>query len=78
MPGAEDTEKVKAILDVKKNTTHEELCKDMPEEFKLMLDHMTKVEYTEDPGYDHLINLMEECAKNNGLGSRDNLRYEWQ
>jgi hypothetical protein len=57
-------DRYKRILDKKKETTSEELCKDFPEEFKYYMDYTKNLGYTENPDYEKLkknfLNLVRE------------------
>ena len=53
-------DRYKKILDKKKETTSEQLCKGFPEEFKDFLEYAKNLEYTEEPKYDLVTNKMEE------------------
>ena len=57
-------DRYKRILDKKKETTSEELCKDFPEEFKYYMDYTKNLGYTENPDYERLkknfLNLVRE------------------
>lgn len=62
---------------MKQNTTHEELCNNLPPQLKLMLDHVYELAYEEEPKYDYLIQLLEECGKENGEGGYDDWKFSW-
>ena len=47
-------DRYKKILDKKKETTSEELCKDFPEEFKYYIDYTKNLGYSENPDYQKL------------------------
>ena len=78
------------ILEKKKETTSEELCKNFPEEFRYYIDYTRNLGYTENPDYDKLRNnflylVREKMCTNfdfvydwtskSDLGKRDN-NYE--
>ena len=47
-------DRYKKILDKKKETTSEQLCKNFPDEFREYLEYCRNLEYTENPKYDKL------------------------
>ena len=47
-------DRYKKILDKKKETTSEQLCKNFPDEFREYLEYCRNLEYTETPKYDKL------------------------
>ncbi len=47
-------DRYKKILDKKKGTTSNELCKDFPEEFKYFIDYTRNLGYAENPDYEKL------------------------
>ena len=49
-------DRYKKILDKKKQTTSEQLCKDFPDEFREYLEYSRNLEYTEEPKYEILKN----------------------
>ena len=57
-------DRYKRILDKKKETTSDELCRDFPEEFKYYIDYTRNLGYSENPNYGILkknfINLVRE------------------
>ena len=69
-------DRYKKILDKKKETTSEELCKGFPDEFKEFLEYSRNLEYTEEPKYDkykeQFYNLV--CNK---LGESFDYVYDW-
>ena len=69
-------DRYKKILDKKKETTSEELCKGFPDEFREYLEYSRNLEYTEEPKYDkykeQFYNLV--CNK---LGESFDYVYDW-
>ena len=69
-------DRYKKILDKKKETTSEELCKGFPDEFREYLEYSRNLEYTEEPKYDQykekFYNLV--CDK---LGESFDYVYDW-
>ena len=60
--------KYQKILEKKKSTSSEELCKNFPIEFKQYIDYTKKLGYTENPNYDKLrkkfINVLTTMKEN--------------
>ena len=48
-----------------KNDNLEELCEGLPEEFKVYMDHVRNLGYTEAPRYDYLRRLFQRAFKRN-------------
>ena len=69
-------DRYKKILDKKKETTSEQLCKNFPEEFKEYLEYSRNLEYTEQPKYDKLKNKFYNlvCSK---MGESFDYVYDW-
>lgn len=61
--GKED--KYQKILQKKKETAVEELCKGFPEEFAQLINNVKKLSYTDDPDYGYLKSLLEKVMKDN-------------
>jgi serine/threonine protein kinase len=61
------------IKEVKMLINNEELCKEVPECFKLYLDHCTKLKYKETPNYAYLQNLFSDAAKLHNT----EFKFEW-
>jgi serine/threonine protein kinase len=61
--GKED--KYQKILQKKKETPVEELCKGFPEEFAMLINNVKKLSYTDDPDYGYLRSLLEKIMKDN-------------
>jgi serine/threonine protein kinase len=62
-------DRYKKILNKKKETSSEELCKGFPEEFKDFVEYTRNLEYTEQPDYDNLRNkfiylVTKKCGEN--------------
>jgi casein kinase 1 len=77
-------EKFENILNKKIEIDLENLCKDLPREIKLFLEHCRKLEFTEDPDYVYLSRLIKsvirrECPDVNieNLGNLESLQYDW-
>ena len=68
-------EKYTMILDKKKNITSEELCKNLPKYIELYVGYVKNLEYEEDPEYDYLKSLFEECIR--GMNETYDNIYDW-
>ena len=69
-------DRYKKILDKKKETTSEQLCKNFPEEFKEYLEYSRNLEYTEQPKYDKLKNKFYNLVCNK-MGESFDYVYDW-
>ena len=75
LPWSKDGNK-KKILNKKINTSLDELCEELPNEFKEFISYARKLEFTERPNYDYLKELLIRAAKNNGI-DLDKVEYDW-
>jgi len=71
--GKED--KYQKILQKKKDTPVEDLCKSFPNEFAEFIVYVKKLSYTDDPDYNYLRGLLEKIMKDNKYES-DNV-WDW-
>ncbi len=69
-------ERYQKILEKKKETTSEELCKNFPEEFQEYVTYTRNLGYTDDPDYDMLKGLFSSllCDK---MGENFDFIYDW-
>ena len=51
-------EKIKIILEIKKNIKNEELAQGLPHEIKLFMDYVSKLKFEEEPNYNYLKKLI--------------------
>ncbi len=72
LPGRTKQEKYAQIKKKKKETTIDELCKDVPEEFKEFMHYCRGLSFTQDPDYGYIIGLFESCMKKNGYDTTPN------
>ena len=68
-------DRYKKILDKKKETTSEELCRNYPNEFYKYVDYTKNLEYTENPDYDMLKQLFLTVVSN--LKEKMDYIYDW-
>ena len=68
-------DRYKKILDKKKETTSEELCRNYPNEFYKYVDYTKNLEYTENPDYDMLKQLFLTVVAN--LKEKMDYIYDW-
>lgn len=66
-------QKLRQIYHVKKMTPLHKLCEDLPDCFENYLKCVRKLNFTERPNYEYLINLFKDTAKEENI----NLKYEW-
>ena len=52
-------EKVRAIYDMKKSTSHDELCTNVSHKIKEMLEYAYSLDYAETPNYDYMNFLLK-------------------
>ena len=52
-------DKVRAIYDIKKSTSHDELCKNVSHKIKEMLEYVYSLDYAETPNYDYMNFLLK-------------------
>ena len=69
-------DRYKKILDKKKETTSEQLCKNFPDEFREYLEYSRNLEYTEDPKYEKLRNQFYDLVCNK-MGDSFDFVYDW-
>ena len=63
------------IMEKKQSTTPEELCKDLPEEFKKYVEYTRGMEYEQDPDYAFLTGLLEAILAKEG--AEMDYIYDW-
>ena len=69
-------DRYKKILDKKKETTSEQLCKNFPDEFREYLEYSRNLEYTENPKYEKYRNKFYELVCNK-MGESFDFVYDW-
>jgi len=69
-------DRYKKILDKKKETSSEQLCKGFPEEFKDFLEYAKNLEYTEEPKYEKYKNKFYNLVTNK-LEENFDYVYDW-
>jgi casein kinase 1 len=60
-------EKYQGIMRVKASTSTKTLCQDIPNEFKLFIDHVKSLDFIEKPNYKYLRGLIRQCMVNHNL-----------
>ena len=68
-------DRYKKILEKKKETSSEELCRGFPDEFKQYVHYTKNLEYDQNPDYDFLKQLFVNIIKN--LNGRMDYIYDW-
>ena len=69
-------DRIKKILDKKKETSPEELCENFPDEFREFIEYSRNLEYTEEPKYDKFKNKFYNLVQNK-LGENFDYIYDW-
>ena len=69
-------DRIKKILDKKKETSVDELCHNFPEEFREYIDYCRNLEYKEEPKYDKFKNKFYNLVKNKLKQNFDYI-YDW-
>ena len=69
-------DRYKKILDKKKETSSEQLCKGFPDEFREYLEYSRNLEYAEEPKYEKLKNKFYNLICNK-LGESFDFIYDW-
>jgi len=77
LPGKGKKEKFIAIGKVKSETSLTDLCKGQPIELYHYMEWCRLLEFEEQPDYDHMRNLFEDCMKRHNLSSKVN-NYVWK
>ena len=65
------------ILDKKKDTTLDELCEGLPEEFKEFIKYSRELEFEQEPDYKYLKELLIKAGEKNGIDI-DKVKYDWE
>ena len=55
----------------------DDLCEDLPKEFKEIIHYSKKLEFTEEPDYDYLEKLLFKAAESNYIDI-DSVEYDWE
>ncbi|ESO83515.1 hypothetical protein LOTGIDRAFT_133319 [Lottia gigantea] len=61
---------------MKEKYDHIQLLKNMPSEFRAILEHIQKLEYYDKPDYNMLHNLFEQCMRRKNI--KDSDAYDWE
>ena len=67
----------KSILEKKINTSLDELCKGLPEEFKVFIKYSRELEFEQEPDYNYLNKLLLKVGNKNGINI-DKVKYDWE
>lgn len=68
-------QKNSAILEKKRSTTIEEVCKHFPEQFASYLNYCRALRFDEKPDYEYLRKLFNQCFKQHGYAQ--DFAYDW-
>ena len=61
---------------IKIETSLEELCEGLPEEFQKFIEHARNLEFYEEPNYNYLKSLLLQTAEKNKIDI-NNVKYDW-
>ena len=75
IPLKRNEDRFKKIYDMKRKISSEELCKDLDEEFKIYLDYVKLLGFTEEPNYNYLRSLFIKIMKKNDF--KFDFIYDW-
>lgn len=75
LPAKNKEEKYEKILDIKRKTTIEELCKDLPKKFIDYFYYVRNLAFKAAPNYDSLKDLFTDMMKENNMEM--NMIYDW-
>ena len=75
LPAKNKEEKYEKILDIKRKTTIEELCKDLPKKFIDYFLHVRNLAFKASPNYDFLKEIFLDMMKEQSL--QINNQYDW-
>ena len=75
LPAQNKDERYLRIMEVKRDTKPEELCKGFPHEFETYVSYTRNLEYEQDPDYDMLKNLFLKVLKDEGYNL--DYYYDW-
>ena len=64
------------IMEKKKNTSLDELCEGLPDEFKEFIKYGKEMEFKQELDYKYLNGLLMQVAKKNKIDI-DNIKYDW-
>ena len=73
--GLTKEERYKKIYKIKKSTQPDELCMNLPEEFKFLLLYVKNLEFEEDPNYDYCRGLLENVLKK--MNEKADNNFSW-
>ena len=72
---ANEKEKAKLVGVLKQKTTVEELCIELPPEFREYFYYLKTLKFQDTPDYGHLISLFEKVALSHGF--KNDKRLDW-
>ena len=64
------------IKQKKMDISLDELCEGLPDEFKELIKYSKELQFTEEPNYCYLNELLKKCGKKNGIDI-DKVKYDW-
>ena len=75
LPSSNKEEKSKKICQLKGSIDLEDLCSDVPEEYRLLIAYARKLKFDAKPNYSYLINLFKKLLVNSGF--QYDKKYDW-
>lgn len=75
LPISNKEEKSKEICQIKSNINLEELCQNIPEEYRLLISYSRKLKFDTEPNYGYLISLFQKLLINSGY--KHDKKYDW-
>jgi serine/threonine protein kinase len=69
-------EKYKKVYEKKKKSVPNEICKDLPEEFKMFISYVLDLDFMDKPNYNYLNGLVDRLFTKFGC-SKDDINFDW-
>ena len=69
-------EKFKKVFEKKKESVPDDICKELPEEFKLFISYVLNLDFMENPNYNYLNELINKLFTRFGF-FKDDINFDW-
>jgi serine/threonine protein kinase len=69
-------EKYKKVYEKKKKSVPNDICKDLPEEFKMFISYVLDLDFMDKPNYNYLNGLIDRLITKFGC-SKDDINFDW-
>ena len=69
-------EKYKKVYEKKKKSVPNDICKDLPEEFKMFISYVLDLDFMDKPNYNYLNGLIDRLFTKFGC-SKDDINFDW-